>query len=254
VCSSDLKDKVLMGVERRSLVISDDEKKNTAYHEAGHTIVGYLLPGNDPIHKVTIIPRGFALGVTQTLPLEDRLSYTKERAENMIAFLMGGRLAEEIVFGHKTTGAGNDIERATELARRMICEWGMSDKLGPVTFGKKEEQVFLGREMGHVREFSEATAQSIDNEVREIVEKNYRRGRELLNSNVEILHAMALALIDHETLDKDQIDLLMKGVKLPPKASKSSAGSGSTPGSGTAPATNEGGAVIPGSGAAPAPV
>jgi cell division protease FtsH len=248
------KDKVLMGVERRSLVISDDEKKNTAYHEAGHTIVGYLLPGNDPIHKVTIIPRGFALGVTQTLPLEDRLSYTKERAENMIAFLMGGRLAEEIVFGHKTTGAGNDIERATELARRMICEWGMSDKLGPVTFGKKEEQVFLGREMGHVREFSEATAQSIDNEVREIVEKNYRRGRELLNSNVEILHAMALALIDHETLDKDQIDLLMKGVKLPPKASKNTAGSGSTPGSGTAPATNESGAVMPGSGAAPAPV
>jgi cell division protease FtsH len=239
------KDKVLMGVERRSLVISDEEKKNTAYHESGHTSVGALLPGNDPIHKVTIIPRGFALGVTQTLPLEDRLSYTKERAENMIAFLMGGRLAEEIVFGHKTTGAGNDIERATELARRMICEWGMSDKLGPVTFGKKEEQVFLGREMGHVREFSEATAQSIDNEVREIVEKNYRRAKELLNSNIDILHSMAQALLDHETLDKDEIDLLMRGVKLPPKAAKVvDPGSGSTPGSGTAPATNEGG--IPG--------
>jgi cell division protease FtsH len=251
------KDKVLMGVERKSLVISDEEKKNTAYHESGHTIVGYLLPGNDPIHKVTIIPRGFALGVTQTLPLEDRLSYTKERAENMIAFLMGGRLAEEIVFSHKTTGAGNDIERATELARRMICEWGMSDRLGPVTFGKKEEQVFLGREVGHVREFSEATAQSIDNEVREIVEKNYRRARELLLSNIDILHAMSLALIDHETLDKDQIDLLMKRVKLPPKSSSKAPGSGSS-GSGTAPATNEGevaaGGVLPSSQAAPSPV
>ncbi len=238
------KDKVLMGVERRSLVISDEEKKNTAYHESGHAIVGYLLPGTDPIHKVSIIPRGFALGVTQTMPLEDRLSYTKDRAENMIAFLMGGRLAEEIIFGHKTTGAGNDIERATDLARRMICEWGMSDKLGPVTFGKKEEQVFLGREMGHVREFSEATAQTIDNEVREIVEKNYRRGKELLNSNIDILHAMAEALIDHETIDKDQIDLLMKRVKLPPKSSKVASGTGSTPGSGTAPVTNEGGVIV----------
>jgi len=248
------KDKVLMGVERRSLVISDEEKKNTAYHESGHTIVGYLLPGTDPIHKVSIIPRGFALGVTQTMPMEDRLSYTKERAENMISFLMGGRLAEEIIFGHKTTGAGNDIERATELARRMICEWGMSDKLGPVTFGKKEEQVFLGREMGHVREFSEATAQTIDNEVREIVEKNYRRAKELLNSNIDLLHSMAQALLDHETLDKDEIDLLMRRVKLPPKSVKNTAGSGnSTPGSGTAPATNEGG-VIQGTSAAPSPV
>ena len=247
------KDKVLMGVERRSLVISDEEKKNTAYHESGHTIVGHLLPGNDPIHKVTIIPRGFALGVTQTLPLEDRLSYTKERAENMIAFLMGGRIAEEIIFNHKTTGAGNDIERATDLARRMICEWGMSDRLGPVTFGKKEEQVFLGREMGHTREFSEATAQTIDSEVREIVEKNYRRARDLLNSNIDILHAMAQALLDYETLDKDDIDLLMKRVKLPPRASKRNPTDSS--GSGTAPVTNEDSApVMGGSSAAPAPV
>jgi cell division protease FtsH len=250
------KDKVLMGVERKSLVISDEEKKNTAYHESGHTIVGHLLTGNDPIHKVSIIPRGFALGVTQTLPMEDRLSYTKERAENMIAFLMGGRIAEEIIFGHKTTGAGNDIERATDLARRMICEWGMSDKLGPVTFGKKEGQVFLGKDMGHTREFSEATAQTIDNEVREIVEKNYRVAREILNSNIDILHSMAQALLDHETLDRDEIDLLMKRVKLPPKSAKSASGSGS--GSGTAPATNEGevgsSSVMGGSGAAPAPV
>lgn len=250
------KDKVVMGVERKSLVISDEEKKNTAYHESGHTIVGYLLPGNDPIHKVSIIPRGFALGVTMTLPDEDRLSYTKERAENMIAFLMGGRIAEEIVFGHKTTGAGNDIERATDLARRMVCEWGMSDRLGPVTFGKKEEQVFLGREMGHVREFSEATAQMIDNEVREIVERDYRRAREILSSNNDILHAMATALLEYETLDKDDIDLLMKRVKLPPKAEKVSSSSGS--GSGMAPATNEGGITVApgmgGSSAAPAPV
>jgi cell division protease FtsH len=250
------KDKVLMGVERKSLVISDEEKKNTAYHESGHTIVGHLLTGNDPIHKVSIIPRGFALGVTQTLPMEDRLSYTKERAENMIAFLMGGRIAEEIIFGHKTTGAGNDIERSTDLARRMICEWGMSDKLGPVTFGKKEGQVFLGKDMGHTREFSEATAQTIDNEVREIVEKNYRVAREILNSNIDILHSMAQALLDHETLDRDEIDLLMKRVKLPPKSAKSASGSGS--GSGTAPATSEGdvgsSSVMGGSGAAPAPV
>ncbi|MGZ3668394.1 MAG: ATP-dependent zinc metalloprotease FtsH [Bdellovibrionota bacterium] len=248
------KDKVLMGVERRSLVISDDEKKNTAYHESGHTIVGYLLPGVDPIHKVTIIPRGFALGLTQTLPNEDRLSYSKDRAENMISFAMGGRIAEELVFGQKTTGAGNDIERATDMARRMICEWGMSDRLGPVTFGKKEEHVFLGREMGHSREFSEATAQAIDLEVREIIEKNYRRAKEILNSNIDILYAMAQALIDHETLDKDQIDLLMKRVKLPPKILKPDTSGSAASGSGTAPATNEGGAVIPGTSAAPSPV
>ena len=240
------KDKVLMGVERKSLVISDEEKKNTAYHESGHTIVGYLLPGNDPIHKVTIIPRGFALGVTQTLPLEDRLSYTKERAENMISFLMGGRLAEELIFNHKTTGAGNDIERATDLARKMICEWGMSDRLGPVTFGKAQGEVFMGRDMGHSREFSEATAQAIDNEVREIVERCYRRGRELLTSNLDILHTMSQALLEYETLDKEDIDLLMRRVKLPTKAEKLAGKAGG--GDGSAPATEEGGVVLaPGS-------
>jgi len=232
------KDKVIMGVERKSMVISDDEKKNTAYHESGHAIVGYLLPGVDPIHKVTIIPRGFALGLTQTLPNEDRLSYTKERAENMISFLMGGRIAEELIFGHKTTGAGNDIERATQLAKSMVCEWGMSDRLGPVSFGKKDEAIFLGREIQHSREFSEATAQMIDNEIREIVEKNYRRARDLLTSNIDILHAMAAASLEYETLDKEEIDLLMKRVKLPPKSSKPEGGGASQPG-GTAPATNE---------------
>ncbi|MCO5141673.1 MAG: ATP-dependent zinc metalloprotease FtsH [Oligoflexia bacterium] len=248
------KDKVLMGVERKSMVISDDEKKNTAYHESGHTIVGYLLPGVDPIHKVTIIPRGFALGVTQTLPDEDRLSYTKDRAENMISFLMGGRIAEELIFGHKTTGAGNDIERATDLARKMVCEWGMSDRLGPVTFGKKDEAVFLGREIQSSREFSEATAQMIDNEVREIVERNYRRARDILSSNVDILHSMSKALLEYETLDKEEIDLLMKRVQLPPKSSKKQDGGSGSKDDGSAPATNEGevpGGVISGS---PAPV
>ncbi len=247
------KDKVIMGVERRSMVISDEEKKNTAYHESGHAIVGYLLAGVDPIHKVTIIPRGFALGLTQTLPNEDRLSYTKDRAENMISFLMGGRIAEEIIFGHKTTGAGNDIERATSLAKSMVCEWGMSDRLGPVSFGKKDEQIFLGREIQHAREFSESTAQMIDAEIREIVEKNYRRARDILTSNVDILHSMSAALLEYETLDKDEIDLLMKRVKLPPKASKKEGAGGNTPGS--APATEEGGlAGASGLSGSPAPV
>ena len=244
------KDKVLMGVERKSLVISDEEKKNTAYHESGHTIVGYLLAGVDPIHKVTIIPRGFALGLTQTLPTEDRLSYTKERAENMISFLMGGRIAEELVFQQKTTGAGNDIERATDLARRMICEWGMSDRLGPVTFGKKEEAIFLGREIQHSREYSEATSQTIDNETREVVERNYRRAKEILSSNMDILHEMSKALLEYETLDKDEIDLLMNRVKLPPKSAKRSASNSGDAGS--APATNEGAEGAPVISGAPA--
>lgn len=244
------KDKVLMGVERKSMVISDEEKKNTAYHESGHTIVGKLLPGIDPVHKVTIIPRGFALGLTQTLPTEDRLSYTFERGENMIAFLMGGRIAEELVFNHKTTGAGNDIERASDLARRMVCEWGMSDRLGPITFGKKEETVFLGRDFHQAKEYSEATSQLIDKEVREIVERNYRVAKELLSSNIDILHAMAAALLEKESLDADEIELLMQRVKLPPKKTvKPDSGSAaSSDPQGSAPATNEGGlGMLPGS-------
>ena len=233
------KDKVLMGVERKSLVISDEEKKNTAYHESGHTIVGTLLPGNDSIHKVTIIPRGMALGLTQTLPDEDRLSYSRERAENMIAFLMGGRIAEELVFGQKTTGAGNDIERSSDVARRMVCEWGFSDRLGPISFGKKEQEIFLGREIAHQQNYSEATSELIDSEVREIVERNYRRAKEMLVSNMDVLHAMALALLEHETLDSDQIGMLMKGVKIPPKQRDPKPRGGSTP-TGTAPVTSEG--------------
>jgi cell division protease FtsH len=215
------KDKVMMGAERRSMVISDEEKRNTAYHESGHTIVGKLLPTNDPIHKVTIIPRGFALGVTQTLPNEDRLSYTLERAEEMISFLMGGRVAEELVFNHKTTGAGNDIERATDLARKMVCEWGMSDRLGPISLGKKDENIFLGRDFHQNSNMSEHTSQLVDNEIREIVERNYRRAKDLLASNMDILHSMAEALLERESLNAEEIELLMKRVKIPPKGNQS---------------------------------
>ena len=208
------KDKVLMGAERRSLVLSDIEKRTTAYHEAGHTLVGKFMPGTDPIHKVTIIPRGMALGVTQTLPTEDRLSLSKDRAENNIAFLMGGRIAEEIVFQQKTTGAGNDIERATDLARRMVCEWGMSDVLGPLTFGRKEEAIFLGREIARNRDYSEQTAQTIDREVRDIVERNYRRAREILTEQLPILHQLAQALLEYETLDSVEVERIVQGLKI----------------------------------------
>jgi cell division protease FtsH len=208
------KDKVLMGAERKSMVLSETEKRTTAYHEAGHTLVGKFMPGTDPIHKVTIIPRGMALGVTQTLPNEDRLSLTKERAENNIAFLMGGRIAEELIFNQKTTGAGNDIERATELARRMVCEWGMSDVLGPLTFGKKEEAIFLGREIAQHRDYSEQTAQTIDREVRDIVERNYRRAREILETKLQILHDLSTALLEYETLDGEEVETIVQGRKI----------------------------------------
>ncbi len=249
------KDKVLMGVERKSMVISDDEKRNTAYHESGHTIVGWLLPGTDPIHKVTIIPRGMALGLTQTLPDEDRLSYSRERAENMIAFLMGGRIAEELVFGHKTTGAGNDIERASDIARKMVCEWGMSDRLGPISFAKRDEEIFLGRDIGKAQSYSEDTARLIDQEVREVVERNYRRAKDLLVSNMEILTAMSEALLDYETLARDQLELLMSGAALPKKRSSQAGGESGDNTSGTAASdedeTADGGGVVSGS---PAPV
>jgi cell division protease FtsH len=230
------KDKVLMGSERKSLVLSDQEKRNTAFHEAGHTLVGRVLPGTDPIHKVTIIPRGRALGVTQTLPTEDRVSMDKVKAENMIAFLMGGRIAEEIVFNQKTTGAGNDIERATEVARRMVCEWGMSDILGPLTFGKKEEAIFLGREISQHRDYSEQTAQTIDREVRDIVERNYQRAKQLLNENIAALHRIAEALLEYETIDGEEVDKLIRGEKIE-RAPKGVAGTDPKPeGGGAAPA------------------
>ncbi|MBE9528687.1 MAG: ATP-dependent zinc metalloprotease FtsH [Proteobacteria bacterium] len=205
------KDKLLMGTERRSMVISDEEKKNTAYHEAGHTLVARLIPGTDPIHKVSIIPRGMALGVTQQLPIDERHTYNTEYLLNNVAVLMGGRAAEELILKHMTTGAGNDIERATEIARKMICEWGMSEKLGPLSFGKKEEQVFLGRDIGQSRDFSEETAIAIDAEMKDIVKDNYSRAYKLLEGHQDELHGLAEALLEKESLDSVEIDTIIFG-------------------------------------------
>jgi cell division protease FtsH len=207
----DAKDKVLMGVERRSMVISEEEKKNTAYHEAGHTLVAKLIPGTDPVHKVSIIPRGRALGMTMQLPIEDKHSYSRESLLNRIAVLMGGRAAEEIIFNTMTTGAGNDIERATEIARKMVCEWGMSARLGPVSFGKKDEQIFLGREMATHKNYSEATAVEIDEEIRRIVDENYSRVIQLLNLNVDSLHRLSAELIEKENLSGEEVDRIIAG-------------------------------------------
>jgi len=209
----DAKDKVLMGVERRSMVISEDEKKNTAYHEAGHTLVAKLIPGSDPVHKVSIIPRGRALGITMQLPSEDKHSYSKEALLNRIAVLMGGRAAEDIIFNSLTTGAGNDIERATDLARKMVCEWGMSDKMGPVSFGKKEESIFLGRDMSMHKNYSEATAVEIDGEIRRIVEESYSRVTTLLRDNVDILHKLARELIEKENLTGDEVEQIIRSAR-----------------------------------------
>jgi cell division protease FtsH len=205
----DAKDKVLMGTERRSMIISDEEKKTTAYHESGHTLVAKLLPNTDPIHKVTIIPRGRALGLTQQLPLDEKHTYPKDFLLNSLCILMGGRAAEEIVLGMQTTGAGNDIERATTLARKMVCDFGMSDSLGPLTFGKKEEQIFLGREISQHRDYSELTAQKIDEEVRRIVTDAYAKTSNLIKDNLEALHQLAGALLEKETLDGKQIEEIM---------------------------------------------
>ena len=203
------KDKLLMGSERRSMIINDAEKKITAYHEAGHTLVARLIPGTDPIHKVSIIPRGMALGLTQQLPIDERHTYSREYLLSNISVLMGGRAAEEIVLHHMTTGAGNDIERATELARKMVCEWGMSDKLGPLSFGKKEEHIFLGKDMGQRRDFSEGTAEEIDTEIKKIVMDNYSRARTLIESNISALHRLARALLEKEALDGTEIEKLI---------------------------------------------
>jgi len=203
------KDKIMMGLERKSMIISDEEKKNTAYHEAGHTMVARLIPGTDPVHKVSIIPRGMALGVTLQLPTADRYSYDREHLLNNIAILLGGRAAEEIALNHMTTGAGNDLERATNLARKMVTEWGMSDKLGPLTYGKKEEQIFLGREISQHRDYSEHIAVEIDNEVKRIVMENYARAKKLISERVETLHALTRALLEKETLDAPEIDAII---------------------------------------------
>ncbi len=208
------KDKVLMGVERKSMLLSDEEKKNTAYHEAGHALVAAMLPHSDPLHKVTIIPRGMALGVTMQLPIDDRHNYYKNYLETSIAILMGGRIAEEIFLNSMSTGAGNDIERATEMARKMVCEWGMSD-LGPLTFGKKEEQIFLGREIAQHRDYSEATAVKIDAEVQKLVGNGYAAAKGILSSNRDVLERIAHALIEREVLDAVQIKMIIEGQELP---------------------------------------
>ena len=216
------KDKVLMGTERRSMIISEKEKRTTAVHEAGHALVARILPNADPLHKVTIIPRGRALGLTQQLPEEDRLNINQEFATNQIAILMGGRVAEEIVFGQKTTGAGNDIEQATNMARAMVCEWGMSDRMGPLAFGKKEGEVFLGRDMASTQTYSEQTAREIDAEVRRIVTEQYERATKILNERRTELDKIAEALLEYETLDLADVDVIMAGGTIsrppPPKS------------------------------------
>jgi cell division protease FtsH len=212
----DAKDKVMMGGERRSLVISDTEKKATSYHEAGHALVAYLQPGSDKVHKVTIIPRGRALGVTSYLPQEELHSFSRDYWLRILTHMMGGRAAEEIVLNQVTTGAQDDIRRATGIARRMVCEWGMSDKLGPLNFGNKEEYVFLGRELAQGRDYSEKTAILIDEEVRGLIEGAYSRAKKLLSENVEKLHVIALALLEREVLDGEDIEKLIRGEKLDP--------------------------------------
>ncbi len=209
------KDKVLMGVERKSLLLTDEEKRNTAYHEAGHALVAAKMPYSDPLHKVTIIPRGMALGVTMQLPTDDRHNYYKNYLETQISILMGGRIAEEMFLNVMSTGAGNDIERATDMARKMVCEWGMSE-LGPLTFGKKEEQIFLGREIAQHRDYSEDTAIKIDQEVQKLVKNGYSTAKGIISDNRDTLEKIARALIEREVLDANEIKLLVEGKELPP--------------------------------------
>ena len=205
------KDKVLMGVERKSMIIPLEERRITAYHEAGHTLVAKMIPGTDPIHKVTIIPRGQALGLTQQLPIDEKHTYPKDYLMNNIAVMMGGRAAEELVMNSQTTGAGNDIERSTEIARKMVCEWGMSKKLGPLSFGQKEEQIFLGREFAQHRDYSEETARLIDDEIRTIITESYEKAKDIIQKNMATLHQLANTLLEKEVLDGNQIDQIIKG-------------------------------------------
>ena len=216
----DSKDKVIMGTERKSLLISENEKKITAYHESGHVLVAKYSPESDPVHKVTIIPRGRALGLTTTLPMDEKHNYSKSYCESLLCHLLGGRASEKLVLGQLTTGAGNDIERATELARKMVCEWGMSDTLGPVTFGKKEEEIFLGREIAKHRDYSEKTAQIIDQEVKRIVETASERAEQIIEKHIDQLHALAQALLEREILDGAEIDKVLNGESLEPVATK----------------------------------
>ena len=214
----DAKDKVMMGAERKSMILSDEEKKLTAYHEAGHALVAKYTPGSDPVHKVTIIPRGRALGVTTYLPIDERHTYSKSYCENLLVHMLGGRAAEQIIFKEVTNGAANDLERATELARKMVCEWGMSERVGPMTYGKKEEEIFLGKEFARHRDYSEQTAQILDDELKKLISKADEKAKKILNKHVDILHAVADALLEREMLNGDEIDQIMRGETLAPKA------------------------------------
>lgn len=214
------KDKILMGAARKSLFISEEEKRVTAYHESGHVLVSKLIPGADPVHKVSIIPRGRSLGVTSFLPMDERHTYTKSYCEALLAYIMGGRIAEKLITGEFSTGAGNDIERATELARKMVCEWGMSEKLGPVSFGKKTEEIFLGREIAQHRDYSEQTAILIDQEIKRIIQEVSERAETVIRKHEDALHRLANALLERETLDSEEIDLILAGKPLPKLKSK----------------------------------
>ncbi len=210
------KDKVMMGMERKSMIISEEEKKLTSYHEIGHVLVAKMIPESDPVHKVTIIPRGRALGVTTYLPVDEKHTYSKDYLEAMIAYALGGRAAELLIFNKYTTGAGNDIEKASNIARKMVCEWGMSEKLGPLSYGTKEEEIFLGREITKHKDYSEETAQMIDSEIKAVIEKGMNRAMQILQDNMEILHKLSLELLEREILDSDEIDKIIKGEVLPP--------------------------------------
>lgn len=212
----DAKDKVMMGTERKSLIISEDEKKTTAYHEIGHVLVARMIPEADPVHKVTIIPRGRALGVTTYLPIDEKHTYPREYLEAMITYALGGRVAEKIVFNKLTTGASNDIQRSTQLARKMVCEWGMSDKLGPLNYGHTNEEIFIGRQMSQGRDFSEQTAVEIDKEVKAIILKAEKRAEKILRENIDTLHRLSLVLLEREILDAAEIDKIVRGEELPP--------------------------------------
>jgi cell division protease FtsH len=222
----------MMGAERRSMIITEKEKEVTAYHEAGHALVAYLLPGTDPIHKVTIIPRGRALGLTMQLPIDEKYTHSKGYLKNSISILFGGRIAEKLVFDEITTGAGNDLERATELARKMVCEWGMSDELGPLTYGKKEEQIFLGREIAQHRDFSEETARQIDMAVKEIIVEASTKVTELLEGHLDILKRMADELLEKETIVLDDIKRILTELRpdeYPPEEPQPTAAQPSAP-------------------------
>jgi cell division protease FtsH len=220
----DAKDKVMLGAERKSMVMKEEERRLTAYHEGGHAICAMRVKGNDPLHKVTIVPRGRALGLAFTLPEDDRVSVTRQQIEARLVMAYGGRTAEELIFGHErvTTGAASDIQQATAIARRYVTQWGLSDAIGPILVGDNEQELFLGREIQHRREVSEQTAQLVDAEVKRVIDRSYERAKETLEANIDLLHQVAAALLERETLTREDIEMLSRGDKLPPRTSGAS--------------------------------